>query len=77
MMAMGFKAIGAVVIVHLAGMLGTVAMWIRQKAHHEPAGKPVIIGLSYYALLLIVLLILEGPRELLNDSAVVARSLFK
>jgi hypothetical protein len=77
MMAMGFRALGAVVMVHLAGMLGTVAIWIRRKVHHEPAGKPVIIGLIYYGLLMIVLLTLEGPRELLNDSATVTRSLFQ
>lgn len=77
MMDMGYKALGVIVLVHLAGIFATLAVWIWRRTRGARAGPPVIMGLVYYGLLLGFLLILEGPRELLNDSALMAASLFR
>jgi hypothetical protein len=76
-MAMLFYSMGLIVLINLASFIATAVIWFKRRGGNEPVGRPVKIGLIYYALVLAICLTIMGPRELINDSAIAVGSLFR
>ena len=76
MMALLFKSLGAIVVVHVVGVLGMIIITIQRLVRHQPFGKAMYVGLGYYGLLILGALLIEGPRELMRDSTGMVKALF-
>ncbi len=76
-MAALFKGMGLILLIHTVAFAVLIVLAIRRYLQTRTVGKVVVTALSYYGLVTLIALVASGPTELLRDSQVVLRALFR